>query len=89
MFPTDVLKTEAKRAIQKTAQATGDLVGNKIADKITKVSRTLLQNNSETVESETENIGFDKEYKKKHISPWERQRIIDKLKLRYCYLILG
>ena len=32
---TDTLKIASKRAIQKTAQATGDLVGNKIAGKIT------------------------------------------------------
>ena len=31
---TDVIKTASKRAIQKTAEATGDLIGNKIADKI-------------------------------------------------------
>ena len=32
---TDALKPTSKRAIQKTAEATGDLIGNKIADKIT------------------------------------------------------
>ena len=31
---TDAIKTVSKRVIQKTAEATGDLVGNKIADKI-------------------------------------------------------
>ena len=31
--PADAIKTASKRAIQKTADATGDLVGNKIADK--------------------------------------------------------
>ena len=36
---TDALKTASKRAIQKTAEATGDLMGNKIADKITSVSK--------------------------------------------------
>ena len=30
---TDAIKTASKRAIQKTAEATGDLTGNKIADK--------------------------------------------------------
>ena len=35
---TDAIKTASKRAIQKTAEATGDLVGNKIAYKITSVS---------------------------------------------------
>ena len=32
---TNVIKTTSKRAIQKTAEATGDLVSSKIADKIT------------------------------------------------------
>ena len=34
---TDAIKTASKRAIQKTAEATGDLIGNKILDKITSV----------------------------------------------------
>ena len=36
---TDAMKTASKRAIQKTAEATDDLVGNGIADKITSVSK--------------------------------------------------
>ena len=47
----DTLKTAFKKAIQETADATDDLAGNKIADKITKLSKTPPQNNSETVES--------------------------------------
>ena len=35
---TDAIKTASKRAIQKRAEGTGDLIGNKIADKITSVS---------------------------------------------------
>ena len=35
----DVIKTASKRAMQKTSEATGDLVGNKIKDKITSVSK--------------------------------------------------
>ena len=35
---TDEIKTASKRKIQKTAEATGDLVGNNIADKIASVS---------------------------------------------------
>ena len=34
---TDPLKIASKRAIQKTAKASGDLVGNFIADKITSI----------------------------------------------------
>ena len=49
---TDALKTVSKREIQKTAEATGDLIGNKIADKITRISKILPQNNSERDEEE-------------------------------------
>ena len=38
---TDVIRTASKRAIQKKAEATGDLIGNKIADKITSVSKNI------------------------------------------------
>ena len=41
------LKLLQKRTIQKTAKTTGDLTGNKIADKVTRVSKTLPKNNSE------------------------------------------
>ena len=34
---TDAIKTPSKRAIQKTAEATGALIGNKTADKVTSV----------------------------------------------------
>ena len=49
---TDAFKTDSKRAIQKTAEATGDLIGKKTADKITKVSKNAQQNHSETVINE-------------------------------------
>ena len=35
---TNAIKTASKREIQKTAEATGDLNGNKITDKITNIS---------------------------------------------------
>ena len=38
---TEALKAGSKRKVQITAEATGDLIGNKITDKITKVSKTL------------------------------------------------
>ena len=37
------------------------MIGNKIADKSTKVSTTSLQNNSETVTNEEENFGLERE----------------------------
>ena len=58
---TDALETVSKRVIQITAEASGDLIDSKIADKITKVSRTSPQNSSETVTNEAENIGLDRE----------------------------
>ena len=41
---TDAIKIASKRAIQKRAEATGDLIGNKIVDKIISVSKNLQQN---------------------------------------------
>ena len=38
MLP-DAMKTASKKANQKTAEATGDLISNEIADKITNVSK--------------------------------------------------
>ena len=35
------------KLLQETAEATGDLIGNKIANGITKVSKNSQQNNSE------------------------------------------
>ena len=46
------LKSASTRAIQKTAEATGDLIGKITADKISRVQNTLPQNNSETNEEE-------------------------------------
>ena len=52
---TNSIKTDSKRAIQKTAEATGDFTGNKIADKITIISgwsSRKLQNNDANDEIE-------------------------------------
>ena len=56
---TDAIKTISKRKIQKTAEAAGDLIGNKIADKITSVSKKSsaqsekLKNDTSNDETET------------------------------------
>ena len=70
---TGALKTSSKRVIQKTAEASDDLIGNKIADKFTTASKTSPQNNLETNEEIV---------REKYISPWLRQKIIDDLKLK-------
>ena len=35
----DAAKTASKRVVQKTAEARGDLIGNKIADKISSIGK--------------------------------------------------
>ena len=67
------LKLLEKGAIEKTAEVTGDLTGNNIADKITRFSKTSLQNNWETNKKEI--------LIEKYIFPRERQKIIDDLGL--------
>ena len=60
----------------KNCRATGDLVGNKIVDKITSISKKPVK--------ELPTIDEDAElttHKKRYISPKERQEIIDELKL--------
>ena len=37
---TDAINTASKREIQNTPEATGDLIGNKIANEIKKASKT-------------------------------------------------
>ena len=36
----DAAKIVSKRVVQKSTKATGDLIGNKIADKITSLGKT-------------------------------------------------
>ena len=73
---TDAVKTAPKRAIQKTAGATGDIIGNKVADNITSVSKKEL-NSKELFQNETNN----EIPKERYISPKERKKIIDELRL--------
>ena len=64
---TDAIKTTSKRAIQKTAEATGDLIGNKISDKITSISKSLKELHSKEINSTEEaNNEIPKE---RYISP--------------------
>ena len=75
---TDAMKTASKRAIQKTAEETGYLIGNKIADKMTSIWKKSAK---ELPNDETE---VDVEWvtpKKIYIFPEEKQQIIDELRL--------
>ena len=71
---TDAFKIASKRAIQKTAEATGDLVGNAIANKITSISKKLAS-------EPHSNAASNEIPKERYISPQERQKIIDELRL--------
>ena len=63
-----VAKTASKRVVRKTAEATGDLIENKVADKITSIGKPKEKEKAK----ETEEIYFP---------PEKRQQIIDDLKL--------
>ena len=54
-------KTASKRAIQKVAEATGDLIGNKIADKITSVSKKSKELPPKGLSSNEDNNEIPKE----------------------------
>ena len=56
-------KTAGKRILEKSAEATGDLIVNKIADKIT----------AKPIKNDVTN--------ERYVSPEERQKIIDELRL--------
>ena len=73
---TDTIKTASQQAIQKTAEATGDLVGNKMADKITSISKKSTKKLPTIDEDEELST-----HKKIYVSPEERQQIIDELRL--------
>ena len=71
---THALKIAGKRAIQKTAEASGYLVGTFIADKITSISKKpASEPYSNAVSNEIP--------KERYISPQARQKIIDELRL--------
>ena len=66
----DAAKAASKRVVQKNWEATRDLIGNKIADKITSLGKT------ESKEKEKE-----KEEQEIYIPSEKRQQIIDDLRL--------
>ena len=69
----DVPKTASKQVVQKTAQDTGDLIGNKKADKITLWGKTQRKEK----ENERQEI---------HIPPGKRQQIIDDLRFLWYHM---
>ena len=66
----DAAKTASKRVVQKTAEATGDLIGSKVANKITSLGRPKEKT---------------KKVEEIYIPPEKRQQIINDLKLFWTY----
>ena len=63
----DAAKTASKRVVKKIPEAAGDLIANKIADKITSLGKTKSKEK-------------EKEEKETYIPPEKRQQIIDDLR---------
>ena len=61
-------KIVSKRVVQKTAEATGDLIGNNIADRVTSLGKTKSKEK-------------EKEEQESYITLKKRQEIIDGLRL--------
>ena len=68
----DFAKIAGKKVLNKSAEATGDLIGNKIADRIPKSARNKAQNEDDRIMEETQEI---------MIPPEKREQIIRDLKL--------
>ena len=78
---TDAIKTVLERASQKTTEATGDLIGNKIADKITKSPKELHSKKCFKGLHSKINDNEIEIRKERYISPEKQQEIIDGLRL--------
>ena len=68
----DFAKIAGKKVLTKNAEATSDLIGNKIADRITKRTRNKAQKEEDRIMEETQEI---------IIPPQNREQIIKDLKL--------
>ena len=68
----DFAKIVGKKVLTKSAEATGDLIGNKIADRITKITRNKAQKEDDRIMKEAQEV---------LIPPEKREQIIRDLKL--------
>ena len=64
----DAAKTASKKAVQKTAEATRDFIGNKTAEKITSIGKPKEKEKTKKIEEI-------------YIPPEKRQQIIDDLRM--------
>ena len=66
----DAAKTVSKRVVKETAEATGDLIGNKIAGKFTSLGKTKSDGKEKVKEEQEIYIPLEK-----------KQQVIDDLRL--------
>ena len=71
------IKNCYQKSNSKKAEVTGNLVGNKVADKITSISKKYPDHSTELQSNEANN----EMPKERYISPKERQQIVDELRL--------
>ena len=62
----NAIKTDSERAIKKTAEAAGELIGNKIANKITSISKKKSNNNNN--DDDDDDVELSTHKKKTHIT---------------------
>ena len=68
----DFTKIAGKKVLHKSAEATGEMIGNKIADRITRSSKNKAQKEDDRIMEKTQEL---------IIPPEKRQQIIRDLKL--------
>ena len=68
----DFAKIAGKKVLHKSAEATGEMIGNKIADRVTKSSKNKAQKEDDRIMEETQELT---------IPPEKRKQIIRDLKL--------
>ena len=89
---TDFATIAGKKIVHKSAEATGDLIGNKIADKITSVGRSKELGSAlgsavkPRSKKEKDETNIMEETQEIYIPPEKRKQIIKDLKLFKTYL---
>ena len=76
----DSAKKSKTDAIKTTAEAIGDLIGNKIADKIKSISNKKSAKELPNNDERAADVEITP-HKRRYVSPEERQQIIDELRL--------
>ena len=70
----DAAKTASKRVVHNIVEATGDLISNKIADKITSIGKSTEKEKK-------------KEIEEIYIPLEKRQHVIDELNLNFVFFV--